>query len=117
MLLPRYLAGSFAAGQHCSAFVIQCEMDELIFVVFFFSFIYTISFRLERRQMGAYLCIGECLFQVLQLILPSFETGVASHKARLILFLILMNKFGSFSASNDVPPAVSKRVSLSVHCK
>lgn len=34
-------------------------------------------FRLERRQMGAYLCI----------------------------------------ASNDVPPAVSKRVSLSVHCK
>lgn len=33
--------------------------------------------RLERRQMGAYLCI----------------------------------------ASNDVPPAVSKRVSLSVQCK
>lgn len=33
--------------------------------------------RLERKQMGAYLCI----------------------------------------ASNDVPPAVSKRVSLSVHCK
>lgn len=33
--------------------------------------------RLERRQMGAYLCI----------------------------------------ASNDVPPAVSKRVSLNVHCE
>lgn len=39
----------------------------------------------------------------------------------LIIFLVLhfffLFLFKHFLASNDVPPAVSKRVSLSVHCK
>lgn len=61
--------------------------------------------RLERKQMGSYLCIGKLYLKII-----SIDFG-------FILRVLNTHILHIFTASNDVPPAVSKRLALSVHCK
>lgn len=61
--------------------------------------------KITRSEMGIYLCIGE----------------LKIYFAAALILHIRFNDFCRFSlvvlASNQIPPSVSKRIKLQIHCK